>query len=570
MASPKPEASAVPSEYGQVDRHLRQLERVRRALEAHESGCPGCRATSIAYQDHLDEQRDVATRRWDCANCKYSNEMAGLPIARWPEELRDRWYKKAAEQRAKEALIRCPDCGNETIEADEAGVTHFGTSSHVWLSCKKAPYCTFDRRKVERSLLGTARSSVKYVAMVAVVASGALTAWAVGVVQLGKSEAMGPVSSVVAPLEDRNVGAAAALDGPVKPAPASATATALADAPAFPTAAGPVRVQIIQSEHLTYETKISDALKARLTEKLRDHVIFEGDVHGFPANFLQTEAQKAQWRAEIARVADRHAHGIELDYIVTIGSLATRAVKNFGADKLFRRHARRDRGVIGIGLTDPIQLGFVVGESPGGASGHAAVQYGSGAPDWGRRVSDLFLNADDPRSSRPIFIYDGEYPQDVWVAKALALSPLVEDRIRIQHIPERALRVSDLAGDGTVYFAWYALDALVEKDLAQLREKTIVPSTFNEVNLATFGVVVSVKDQEVGQAGADIIATAVLEGKPLHEFDVAKPSFYTWIDCKVVKSRMMRLSSTLRWDSRIILRPEDDDSCLPASARRRP
>jgi hypothetical protein len=348
----------------------------------------------------------------------------------------------------------------------------------------------------------------------------------------------------------------------------AATAAAPANAGALPQVPGAdstIRVQVILSEHLTYETTISDGLKTRLRSKLGQRVAFEGDVLGFRGNYRHTPTEKEQWRAEIKRIADRYSSTIELDYIVTVGSLATNAVIDYGPDLLFRHRMGLDRGVVAIGLTDPIRLGFVSGESPGGMPGRAAVQYGSGAANWGMLVSDLFLEKDQPRERRPTFIYDGVHPQDEWVAAGL--STLVRDRIQIQRIKGREVKVEDLRSDKAVYFAWYALDALVEQKVTELTTRTIVPSTFNAINLENFGVVVSVKDSEVGQAGADIITDAVVEGRQLQTFDVGKPAFYTWIDCSVVRRRGFKLSSTLKRNAKMILRPEGDDSCLPPSTR---
>jgi hypothetical protein len=60
---------------------------------------------------------------------------------------------------------------NETIDAKESGVTGIGTSAHVLLSCK-ARLCTFKEREIERSIIDTGKSHLRYAALIAVIVAG--------------------------------------------------------------------------------------------------------------------------------------------------------------------------------------------------------------------------------------------------------------------------------------------------------------------------------------------------------------------------------------------------------------
>lgn len=149
---------------------LARLKLARSAIDAHRQGsCPKGHEHSLTFADQLDKERDTVSRRWSCSKCDYTSVAAGVPISDWGTNNQRAWYLKAAEQRAKEELIRCPTCGQESIEAEEAGVKAIGTSSHVWLSCKTRG-CDFAKRKVRRSLLWTAVAGLQYAALLGLVA----------------------------------------------------------------------------------------------------------------------------------------------------------------------------------------------------------------------------------------------------------------------------------------------------------------------------------------------------------------------------------------------------------------
>lgn len=159
---------------------LYRLKIVQHKINTHiENKCKKCKASTLSTKDNYDDQKDIVTREWNCSDtsCGYKESAIGIPISEWDEKTRESWYKKAADLRAKQAIIRCPNCAYESIEAEEAGVTILGTSQHVWLSCK-TDGCNFTKRKVERSIIGTARSIWRNVILVAlIVIFGAIAVW---------------------------------------------------------------------------------------------------------------------------------------------------------------------------------------------------------------------------------------------------------------------------------------------------------------------------------------------------------------------------------------------------------
>ena len=105
--------------------------------------------------------------------CEYSRRFLGIPIAYWKESDKKIWYAMAAARRAKEALLRCPTCGNESLKAAESGVPGLGTSTHVTLACKTKG-CEFEDRTIKRSLPGPGREYVRRGSLTLVVGGGLL------------------------------------------------------------------------------------------------------------------------------------------------------------------------------------------------------------------------------------------------------------------------------------------------------------------------------------------------------------------------------------------------------------
>jgi hypothetical protein len=110
------------------------------------------------------------------------------------------WESGRAE--SSRGSASCPNCGEENIKADESGNRGFSTSTHVVLSCK-TPACTFVERKVERSILGTARANIRAALLLSVVLGGAiLLAWVTGVFGKihGETEPPHPTATAIAAL----------------------------------------------------------------------------------------------------------------------------------------------------------------------------------------------------------------------------------------------------------------------------------------------------------------------------------------------------------------------------------
>jgi hypothetical protein len=158
---------------------LARLRLAQKRLGEHpDKTCPSCRKTTLSSQDDYQDALDRVTRTWTCASCKYTNSAVGVPISEWPSDQQNVWCSKAAEQRARKQIIRCPTCGNESIDAKESGVVGIGTSEHVLLSCKTSG-CIFKEREVERSVIGTGKNLLRKGVLLVLVAAGlVLAGWA--------------------------------------------------------------------------------------------------------------------------------------------------------------------------------------------------------------------------------------------------------------------------------------------------------------------------------------------------------------------------------------------------------
>ncbi len=161
-----------------IDEPLARLKLAQKRLKEHpDKSCPKCQKAALAFQDTYYDALDVVSRTWNCASCNYTNSAVGVPISAWPSDKQNTWYLKAAQQRARKQIIRCPTCGNESIDAKESGVVGVGTSEHVILSCKTSG-CTFKEREVERSVIGTGKSLLRKGVLFVLVAVGmVLVGW---------------------------------------------------------------------------------------------------------------------------------------------------------------------------------------------------------------------------------------------------------------------------------------------------------------------------------------------------------------------------------------------------------
>jgi hypothetical protein len=317
------------------------------------------------------------------------------------------------------------------------------------------------------------------------------------------------------------------------------------------------------SKAMEYERVIRDGFHKGLDSLLgsRYEVVFDEGA-GTRGSYW---SHKDEWRDIVDEIVVRHP---ATHYIVTVGSDATSAMIDYEiSDRLAEAEGSEFKGMLLLGVTDPMRAGFAKFDSATGIPGRAAVRYGSGANDWAGTI--LRALDESKLSQKPEFIYSTDQLQDSWVAAELAGSRLNGDRIQITGPIQGKLSVKHL-DPAKIYFAWYALDELVDSYSSKMLAYRIVPSTYSEANARNFGLVVSPLDAEIGERGAQYLAQSILDGTPLESLPTQGPPFHTWINCSAIEKKGIPLSSELK-SSDVTFVPDAGQStartdCLPRAA----
>lgn len=311
-------------------------------------------------------------------------------------------------------------------------------------------------------------------------------------------------------------------------------------APSTPPGTQPEDLHIYfqMSKELAYEKVIRKAFQDELQRRLgtRHDVKVEEATGTKEAYWVAGEA----WKDIADEIVNNHP---DTQYIVTVGSDASSAMIDLKVGERLAAASSRFKGLLILGVSDPVRAGYAVLSDRTGVEGRAVVRYGTGATDWANTVLRAFDQA--KLIKKPAFIYDDQQKQDSWVADELKGAPVNGPKIDVIGPKKGALAREDLE-PGRVYFAWYALDALVDQPSSHLKDYLIVPSTYDDANTRNFGVVVSVTDQEVGEKGASYLARALLEKSSLAQLPTRGPEFRIWINCSAVERKAIPLSPSLR------------------------
>lgn len=170
-AGPAPTSTPVRSSSSASDpSHMKTAKQV---LDEHSGAkCPKCKKTTLSSDDRFDDRLDQVTRTWFCKNCNYSASASRIPISSWQTEHQKRWEAKAAGFAESKAAIRCPNCGNEKIDAVLLGRETIGASSYWQLTCKTSG-CDLDPRRIKRSIVAVGKSAIHHVGLVIVLLGSA-------------------------------------------------------------------------------------------------------------------------------------------------------------------------------------------------------------------------------------------------------------------------------------------------------------------------------------------------------------------------------------------------------------
>jgi hypothetical protein len=276
-----------------------------------------------------------------------------------------------------------------------------------------------------------------------------------------------------------------------------------------------------------------------------------------PCGHLGKLSGKELWNKITKDIAIRYKDQ-NIDYIVTAGSFATKAIRDAGLVKTLGA-----KGQIFIGITDPVKGGIVTSlDHRHENSDIAGVRYGTGGLDYGKEIASLF-----PSDQKLGFVYNKNTPQDVYVRRDLEI--LIGQgykNFRFHEFPATHKIVPTDLGDPNspndakeVYFAWYGLDNILNSvgGAELLRDKRVIPSTYAPENVKYAGIVVSVYDKKVGELGAEILLKNFYDPqKKLGHEPVGMPPFHTWLDCDTIRTKGIKLSPAV--SKRTVTR---DDTC---------
>jgi len=320
------------------------------------------------------------------------------------------------------------------------------------------------------------------------------------------------------------------------------------------TSTNELKILIVMGENVYYEKEIAEGFVGRLRRKLaeksiqlveRERVIpdFSKSAYASPDSSEGADV----WRLVTDAINKKYNPG-DIDYIITLGSFASRAIKN--SNLVQTKHAK---GQVYLGVTNPTSADLV------GQTGIAGVQYGSGGVDYGRKILELF-----PPNQKLVFIYQaekgkGNIQDESIAADFIKLNKEYESRYPNARKPRLEIRpigglieVQDLQQgnpadpeNSEIYIGWYGLDnILAHTNGERLRQANIwiVPSSNTPQNLDLAGVIVTVDDRFVGELGADIILKHMANPQlDLKQEKVRKPRFKVLIKKEVLKAKGVKL-----------------------------
>lgn len=134
--------------------------------------CPECERFTLSHTDSFDDSLDWVTRNWACRNCKYRESAPRIPITSWATQYQEKWEAKAAHRAEFKRAIRCPNCGQEKIEAILLGKEGIGASQSWQMTCRSSE-CNFPQRKIRRSVRAVVATTLHHSALLIAILAGA-------------------------------------------------------------------------------------------------------------------------------------------------------------------------------------------------------------------------------------------------------------------------------------------------------------------------------------------------------------------------------------------------------------
>jgi len=328
---------------------------------------------------------------------------------------------------------------------------------------------------------------------------------------------------------------------------------------------GHISIVAVMGENVPYEKAILEGFRKEFVGQAEARgysvsIKVEDPRFGSGVKYASPDEIKAgrTWHALMRKISESNK---DIDYFVTLGTYATKAVMQSGL-----LDSPDTKGLIYLGITDPKASGFE----------HipklAGVQYGPGPVAYGKALDRIFKPG-----QRLAFLYNEGVEQDEAVRIGLekCSRELGADRfeyvskphdipIEIEDIPKPDLQNPPAS---SIYFAWYGLDNILStpENYGIIKEMGlwVIPSTYSPKNLEHAGVVVSVEDASVGKLGAELLVRKLDHpSEAIDQYPIAAPPFVTWIHrsairlngmAATIKPEILSNSSPLIDDKTIVL-----------------
>ena len=328
---------------------------------------------------------------------------------------------------------------------------------------------------------------------------------------------------------------------------------------------GHISIVAVMGENVPYEIAILDGFREEFVRQAEKRgysvsIKVENPRFGSEVKYASPDEPKAgrTWTALMRKISEGNK---EIDYIVTLGTYATKAVMQSGL-----LDSPDTKGLIYLGITDPKASGFEH------VPKLAGVQYGPGPVAYGEALDRIFKPG-----QRLAFLYNEGVEQDEAVRIGLeqCSRELGTERFEFVSKPHNVpIEIDDIAkpdirspAASSIYFAWYGLDNILNtpENYGIIKEMGlwVIPSTYSPKNLEHAGVVISVEDASVGKLGAELLVRKLDHpSEAMDQYPIAAPPFVTWIHrstihhngmAATIKPEILSNSSPLIDDKTILL-----------------
>ncbi len=142
-------------------------------LNRNRGACPQCQALTLTATHTLLFEHDRVDITWRCTICGYADKLEGAPFKSWTQEAQRTWETSASTRLEGRQAVRCPDCGEISLDSSFVGQSGWGASEQFRIRCKTLG-CGFPAIEIDRSIPAVAARSVRRAGLYSVLIVSAL------------------------------------------------------------------------------------------------------------------------------------------------------------------------------------------------------------------------------------------------------------------------------------------------------------------------------------------------------------------------------------------------------------